>query len=133
MSMTLDPALAYTGTTIANELGTWPLHVARVHPRLADVVGWARLQGLLARSNGDQARKAWSRLATWLEGLHPDRYPSQIEAVLEEAEGAPWRGPLSPKPPVTRAALVDARKAKPLPVCSRCQGFGTRTSTAEAD
>ena len=121
---TLEPALFVAGGQIARELGTWIFHIARTHPRLGDIVGWARVESSIARAAAeDQTRKAWSRLANWLEGLDPEHYPEQIGLVLDSTD-APWRGPASPKPSMTQASVLRVRNAKPLAVCTSCRGFG---------
>lgn len=123
---TLDPSLAVAGSQLAQDLGLWALHTARTHPRLADVVGWARVQAALLRSSGQA--KIWVRFANWLEQLDPARYPEQIAMVLDQNAGATWRGRSSPKPPISRSELASARNAKPLPVCSACNGLGTEVA-----
>jgi len=120
---TLEPAAVVAAVQIADDLGTWVLHVARTHPRLADVVGWARVQALMSRG-GEHERKAWVRLASWLEGLDPEHYPEQVQVVLADLTEASWRGAVSPRPPMRRRVLVVTRNAKPLPTCKACGGSG---------
>jgi hypothetical protein len=122
----IEPALLVTGQQIADDLGAWVLHVVRTHPRLSDVLGWARLQAMFARGSDGQTSQAWGRLASWLETLDARQYPQQAAEVIEFASGSPWRGRFSPKPTMPRDGLLALRNAKPLPVCSSC------TSAAEA-
>ncbi len=112
-SKPLDRALMLAGRQVAKDLGTWVLHVARTHPRLADVVGWARTEAAMRRGTGPKA-KAWARLASWLEQLDAEHYPAQVAAVLDGLR-EPWRGPLSPLPPVKREGIIALRNARPLP------------------
>jgi hypothetical protein len=118
MAVMIEPAIVVAGQACADELGLWVLHVARTHPRLADVLGWARMQAQLGR--GGKRGKAWSRFASWLESLDSRRYPDQITAALEQID-AHWRGKLSP-PPSGLGHLARQRNAKPLPACSSCTG-----------
>lgn len=109
----IEPALKIVGQQIAEDIGLWVLHVARTHPRLSDVLGWARIEASLNRGVGQSAR-AWGRFASWLEQLDPEHYPAQVASVLESIE-ANWRGMHAPPPSMKRADMISLRNAKPLP------------------